>query len=538
MNSQLLIVTLLSFVLAIHSKLDRPRGVARSKVAFYVAGGDFTCLDGSLKVPFDHVNDDYCDCLDASDEPGTSACPNGSFHCTNAGHKPLNIPSSRVNDGLCDCCDGTDEYNSRTRCDNTCREMGRAAREEAERVKKLIEEGFEIQKEYCQLGNDAKQQNQARLADLEKHKSEAEERKKELQALKEEAEIPEKEAKEAHEKMKAEEKARLEELKSGLDSDGAFQELDSNGDAFVSVDEMQTHIEFDIDVSGEVSQEEAKEYLEDKDAVDLDTFKDLIWPNVKAIYKKPEGSSVNQDEATGESDETSTERPVSDEDDASDYDYDREDDEDYYDDEMHGDGGDDNDEEEDIHDDDSVKDTDNSDAGVVMEYDENTKILIAAADKARADYSEAEKQFKDAERELTDVNNFLSMDLGPENVFFPIKGNCYEFTDREYTYKFCPYDKATQRSKNGGSETSLGKWGRWAGPEDNIYSSMLLENGQNCWNGPNRSAKVHFKCGLNNELVAASEPNRCEYEYQFLTPAACNEAMKNAAVKDPARDEL
>jgi protein kinase C substrate 80K-H len=67
---------------------QRLRGVSITKSSFYVAqNGKFSCLDGSMQIPFDQVNDDFCDCKDGSDEPGTSACPNGMFHCTNVGFR-------------------------------------------------------------------------------------------------------------------------------------------------------------------------------------------------------------------------------------------------------------------------------------------------------------------------------------------------------------------------------------------------------------------------------------------------------------------
>lgn len=66
--------------------------------------GRFQCLDGSGTLPLSAVNDNYCDCPDGSDEPGTSACEgvgDGWFHCQNEGHVPGKVRRSRVNDGLC-----------------------------------------------------------------------------------------------------------------------------------------------------------------------------------------------------------------------------------------------------------------------------------------------------------------------------------------------------------------------------------------------------------------------------------------------------
>ena len=66
----------------------------------------FKCDDGSKILKQKQINDDYCDCTDGTDEPGTSACDNGKFWCENTGHVGQFIFSSRVNDGICDCCDG------------------------------------------------------------------------------------------------------------------------------------------------------------------------------------------------------------------------------------------------------------------------------------------------------------------------------------------------------------------------------------------------------------------------------------------------
>jgi len=95
-------------------------------------GGEYACDDGT-KLPMAKVNDDYCDCADGSDEPGTSACNDGRFVCA---HAPKAIPkairqslpvahawvhSSKVDDGLCDCCDGSDEEGRPdVKCPNTC----------------------------------------------------------------------------------------------------------------------------------------------------------------------------------------------------------------------------------------------------------------------------------------------------------------------------------------------------------------------------------------------------------------------------------
>ncbi|KAL9370333.1 hypothetical protein Peur_041532 [Populus x canadensis] len=104
------------------------------------------CKDESATFTKAHLNDDFCDCPDGTDEPGTSACPGGQFYCRNAGHDPVFLFSSRVNDGICDCCDGSDEYDGQVKCPNTCWEAGKVARDKLKKKIATYKEGVALRK--------------------------------------------------------------------------------------------------------------------------------------------------------------------------------------------------------------------------------------------------------------------------------------------------------------------------------------------------------------------------------------------------------
>ena len=86
-------------------------GVPKANLKFYRPDAEtlkWTCINSpDTVIDWKQVNDNYCDCPDGSDEPGTSACKNGKFFCEEEHHF---IPSNKVNDGICDCCDGADEW--------------------------------------------------------------------------------------------------------------------------------------------------------------------------------------------------------------------------------------------------------------------------------------------------------------------------------------------------------------------------------------------------------------------------------------------
>ncbi|KAJ3209638.1 hypothetical protein HDU82_000391 [Entophlyctis luteolus] len=146
---------------------DEPHAVAPSYVPG--PGATFSCLDGSKIIPYTAVNDDFCDCLDGSDEPGTSACPTGTFFCRNAGHVPGVVSSSRVNDGVCDvdeCCDGSDEYASGVVCPDMCSHTAEIATIEKSQARKLADEGARKKEEFLARNAGKREEQKQQIAKL------------------------------------------------------------------------------------------------------------------------------------------------------------------------------------------------------------------------------------------------------------------------------------------------------------------------------------------------------------------------------------
>jgi len=154
-------------------------------------------------------------------------------------------------------------------------------------------------------------------------------------------------------------------------------------------------------------------------------------------------------------------------------------------------------------------------------YSEETQKLIEEANKQREQLRETTDKIYDLEAKIRDAENFLNFEYGPDQAWAPLKGQCPEMNQAQYTYRLCLFDRAIQKEKNGHNEIGLGNWRGGEGAEADKYSVQKYADGQHCWNGPARSTVIHVECGEELELFDVKEPAKCEYEFKLRSPAAC-----------------
>ncbi|KAL6850451.1 hypothetical protein ACP4OV_021078 [Aristida adscensionis] len=559
-------------------------GIPPQEEAYY-RGGVIKCRDGSGKFTRDQLNDDFCDCPDGTDEPGTSACPEGKFYCKNAGHTPTTIFSSRVNDGICDCCDGSDEYDSNVTCKNTCWEAGKVARDKLKKKVATYKSGVVIRKQEVERAKVAFAKDEAELAKLKGEE-------KLLQGLVDKL----KEQKKLIEKAEEEERLRKEKEEKRIKEEAEKQAADAKKapDASQEVDSKETDGHLEEDVSKATEQQDGHDMdhdnhapesgtsvgqhgseNQDDDLIEAGAADESVLKESTASSKEQEpssdnpeglsreelgrlvasrwtGENVNDDkkanedkdvipEAAEEALENESEISEPAEENYGGYRSEVEDDRHKYDDEEYTNESedeyvDDHDEHVDSYkSDDDHKDDHDLDltaSGQASWLDKiqqtvqsvfqkfnffKTPVDLSEASRVRKEYDDASSKLSKIQSKISTLTEKLKHDFGKEKEFYSFYDQCFEVKEGKYTYKVCPYKKASQAE--GHSSTNLGHWDKF----EESYRVMLFSNGDRCWNGPDRSLKVRLRCGLSNELNDVDEPSRCEYAAVLSTPALCVE---------------
>ncbi|KAF8556298.1 hypothetical protein OG21DRAFT_1596536 [Imleria badia] len=517
---------LLALPLPALAVLDKTHGVSPTLQAKYTpsASGTWSCLDGSKEIPWSAVNDDYCDCPDGSDEPGTSACPGTTFYCKNVGHIGATIPSSRVQDGLCEpeCCDGSDEEPGV--CSNTCQEVGEVYRTKEEAERKLRKTGSKIRATYIAFAHKEKKRIEKLIVDLEHEVASRELEAERLRDIANRAEslsavelehkkqsplyqsllthhIILKSLQKEHNKHLEKEKALgdiLDALRTGYNpnyQDMAVLEAVRGWESLAGL----PHIN-DIR-KGEDSAEETPTH-----APEVEDAAEGIW-NAEQIEEldrllKTDHISLllEHDRIVGEPATQSILFEVTA----------------YLPDSL-------------VPHYVSLRDT-------VLSWLKEFGIGSGKSD-ASDEANQARQAFSDAEHSLKltreeertahdDLSDLFNPDgFGPEGEWKKLDGLCLEKDVGDYTYEVCLFGEARQKPNKGGSTFSLGKftsWNKLAEPgELEYYTKQRYTQGTKCWNGPQRSVELLLSCGTENALLTVAELEKCEYQITGTSPALC-----------------
>lgn len=299
--------------------------------------------------------------------------------------------------------------------------MGREEREKTKARQELLKNGSVIKEAMIMRGKALKVERASKLLELEKRRSEADAIKAEKDKIKDEMEALENEALSIYREMEEKEKIKQDELDK-QEAENTFKSYDNNGDGTVDIPEIQANLDFDKDNDGVVSEHEALYFLDDKESVDLDYFKSTSWARIKSQLMMKSGVFFPPEEIHEDESETQLENN-------------------------------DGEEEEDEAGEGDIEGQKDEARQQEIQYDPHTQQLIDQANQARNELSEAERVVREIENEIKDLKEVESREYGTSEEFASLSGECFNYEDREYIYKLCPFERASQQPKDGGSET-------------------------------------------------------------------------------------
>lgn len=464
------------------------RGVqVKHENAYSASSTVFRCLDQSTTIPISHVNDEYCDCPDGSDEPGTPACtfetravPHWKFQCSDVKYATKEILHSFVNDGICDCCDGSDEYSSGTKCENTCAEAFEKAEKEREARELTRQLGLKAREIMVQEA----QQKRAAL------RQKLEEEQKSIEKLNTDVRIMEDEKRAAEELETLERQKILASSTFEFEKWTAEQELKKKAalEAKQQNPEPPQHTQIICSKWRQTKDCVGAGEREPKDDKECETVIPDGWSGFCECVDTETGADVRFEFDCGHKPLTCAFVCLHDG---------------------------------------AEPDTVEEPKEEQFIIDDGSKFELPAAVTARQGLAEKRRAIDDAERRVKELESDLAKDFGPDDALLVLKDKCFELEEREYVYKLCPFGEVVQMRKGTSHGPNMGKWkgfgdqsySSWGAKQD--YTHMKFTDGEHCWGGPHRSTEAHVVCGPETKLLSVEEPSMCTYKMVLQTPAVC-----------------
>ncbi|GAA5935275.1 hypothetical protein JCM10213_003991 [Rhodosporidiobolus nylandii] len=461
-------------------------------------------------------------------------CAPDHFYCRNEGHIPSCILRSRFNDGICDpeCCDGSDETDGKVHCPNRCAAVGAEYRKNKAEEARKRRVGASIRNDYIKHGAKEKAKLEAEVDKVQKEIEKLQQREAEAKAALEALERSA--AGEIERKKDSQLFQRIVEMQTAIKAlrlhranlEGHIGDL-SGILADLSVQDMAvlgaTRAYKDWRVVNGLT--EIAEVDKDGETHDIPVQQDVPEGHVADDYSDDDLKALEQEDPLSLIDSLSSRigSPIA-SGVASVFRLD-----DYVPDKWRPQY-------------DSYKKTlldALARAGIIY-----PPVLSENADRpeltrARTAHAQLLDDIRDHERKLEDAKQALENDWGRDWEWKKLDGTCVEQNTGEYTYSVCFFGEAHQKSNNNNQRTSLGRFKGFSSDaeqgSDAYYHKQLYADGQRCWNGPARSAKVDLVCGTSNALLSVIEPEKCEYLFKVSTPAVC---FPQADDGEHVKDEL
>ncbi|KAK6523600.1 hypothetical protein TWF281_001581 [Arthrobotrys megalospora] len=490
----------------------------------------FTCLTNpKISIPISLLNDDFCDCPDGTDEPGTSACshlnhstnPLPGFFCQNKGHVPAYIPFSRINDGICDydvCCDGSDEWMGvgGVQCPDRCEEIGKEARKAGEEARRLYESGIKAHNRLVEKAVLLKKEMEDKIVSLTgevvRYEGLVTEKQVELKRAEEEEKLKlaasggDGEGKSRHAKLLEFTKAKIadhqEKLVKLVDENQKLRDELEKAEKILKTFKEEYNPNFnDEGVKRAVNAWE--DYLASKEVPDpesgdfLSKVTDLMYDVHPWDEYEPEDDGIVEDMYAIESFLPPSLRGW-------------------------------------VHEQLTNLRTSLVEYGLLAprkpkSSSSSSSQLSPHLQKLTDDLTSTESTLTSKRNELSNLQGDITKDYGHQEVFRALKDVCAEAASGEYTYSFCHLGRATQKNRDGGS-THLGDWtGFEKRIDDEIEEEVTVikfERGARCWNGPERSAYVYLRCSAEEAVLSVAETEKCVYKYVATSPAVCGEVLQ------------